>query len=265
MNRPRVRAHVRVCLSCVFVLLIWAISLLTTTAATSAFATDKSETDILPVITLSAPTRLDVGLLPVGLPLECSPSTIQTGIDCGMEDMCGLDPCLCGNPDEWGACACNGVRQTDVELDINVVNSEVASILRLGDSWWVLPSSSGETMITVTATLPHYATSTTSVQLHVDAPLPPPVFWCVLGFIIAALLLFMITIIVKKKSRTKNGKTSSNDLSLTFSRESSNDFSQTEKNKNDNVEKNANPGETKVDISVVNKVEDKSKTPEVEK
>ena len=61
------------------------------------------------VMTSSLPTELSMGSFDVAyLPLEIDPSSAQAGISCNMDGMCGLDPCLCGEMDEWGYCACNG-------------------------------------------------------------------------------------------------------------------------------------------------------------
>jgi ABC-2 type transport system permease protein len=180
------------------VILVWSAS---ASAALPAFAA--GETDTQPSIELDTATSLNAGMLPLALPLSCTPATIETGIDCGMADMCGLDPCLCGNPDAWGACACNGTRQTAVEFEVIALDPEVASVLQLGESWWLLPNKAGETTIAVTATLPHHLPTTRNVQLYVDAPLPPPLFWCVLGLIVAALLIFTLLIIVKKKAEKR--------------------------------------------------------------
>ena len=61
------------------------------------------------VMTLSLPSELSMRSFDVVyLPLEIDPSSAQAGISCNMDGMCGLDPCLCGEMDEWGYCACNG-------------------------------------------------------------------------------------------------------------------------------------------------------------
>jgi hypothetical protein len=160
------------------------------------------------IITLEAPASLEAGMVPVPVPLECTPRTIETGIDCGMADMCGLDPCLCGNPDAWGACACNGTRTTTVELEVLVADAAVADVVRVGDAWWLLPNGTGDTTVIVTATLPHHAAATKTLPLHVEAPFPPSVFWCAIGLAVAALLLLALVFLTRKRAQDRLAKAS---------------------------------------------------------
>ena len=75
----------------------------------------------------------------VPLPVNCSPESIRTGIPCGMTEMCGQDPCLCGSVDEWGMCACNGTEEVRPtwELSLDGDASGMVHLLTLGDRTYV--------------------------------------------------------------------------------------------------------------------------------
>ena len=97
------------------------------------------------------------------------PASIETGIDCGMPDMCGIDPCLCGSADSWGSCSCNGLKKTlpavkaaaaDAgALDVNVQNGKVL----------VMGIKPGVSTVTVTASLVHFADVSQVVTVQVLA------------------------------------------------------------------------------------------------
>jgi hypothetical protein len=143
--------------------------LLAPSVAFAAADADVSERSLA----LSAPEQVTVGLLPVRLNISSSPSSTQTGLDCGMPEMCGLDPCLCGIPDAYGACACNGTETTATQLLVASADEGVARVLRMGEDYWVVPWGTGSTTITVHASLPHHTDATASIEVEVQAPFAP--------------------------------------------------------------------------------------------
>jgi ABC-2 type transport system permease protein len=158
----------------------------------------ETESQVGAAVILEAPANLAVSILPVALPLAYLPESIEGGIDCGMADMCGLDPCLCGNPDAWGACACNGLRKTAVQIGVVVTDPTVATVLRIGDAWWLLPLGQGSTALEVQASLPHHLPASATIELRVDTPIPPPVIWCVTGVALLVLVVAVVVRVVRK-------------------------------------------------------------------
>jgi hypothetical protein len=161
-------------------------------APSAAHAADVPTADAeLHPLTVTAPQQITLGLLPKRLDITCSPASIQTGIDCGMADMCGLDPCLCGQPDEYGACACNGTRETLPSLSLASDDTNTVRIMRFGDGWWLVPWAVGSTEVVLRAGLPHHTGTDLSVAVTVDAPLPPVALYAGILLTLLALLIVM--------------------------------------------------------------------------
>jgi hypothetical protein len=155
----------------------------------------------LPELELTAPERVALGLLPERLELEASPSSIQAGRDCGMPEMCGLDPCLCGIPDEYGACACNGTAATAPTLSVVSEDTGVVRAVRLGQDYWLVPWGSGSATLSVDAGLPHHGGATAEVEVDVAVPFAP---WLLLA---AALLaaLAAVCLVLRRLARAQGG------------------------------------------------------------
>lgn len=107
--------------------------------------------------------RVDVAALPVA----CDPESIQVGVPCGMTEMCGQDPCLCGRVDEYGACACNGTREAKPTYTVEFDTPGVAFAVELFGTTYLVPLGSGETQVTVVASLPHHADSVAAATVRV--------------------------------------------------------------------------------------------------
>lgn len=122
-------------------------------------------------IIVETPETLDLSRSEVaGIPIISNPATIEVGIPCDMDWMCGLDPCLCGTPDSWGACACNGLETIAPTYTFSSSDESVVRVITLGDQRWLVPMGTGETKITVTAHLQHYSDATSETTVVV-APL----------------------------------------------------------------------------------------------
>lgn len=109
---------------------------------------------------------VDVVLLPV----DCTPESIETGVPCGMTEMCGQDPCLCGAVDDWGACACNGTRTTRPSwaLSLGGYAGETVHLVDFAGRTWVVSLGLGGTSAdgVLSASLVHYDGA--SMRMHVD-------------------------------------------------------------------------------------------------
>lgn len=88
--------------------------------------------------------------------VSCTPASIEVGISCGMEDMCGLDPCLCGASDAFGCCACNGFEERAPEIAIASSNVSCAWPVHVGQRWYVVSLLPGQADLRVTGSLEHY-------------------------------------------------------------------------------------------------------------
>lgn len=101
---------------------------------------------------------------PVPLDVSTTPESIETGISCGMSDMCGEDPCLCGAADEYGSCACNGLETTIPTVEVTSSSGAVVAV-QAGGSWYAVGVMPGQADLTVTTNLKHFEPSTQTVQV----------------------------------------------------------------------------------------------------
>ena len=132
-------------------------------------------------------SRVDIAALPV----QCDPQSIQVGVPCGMTEMCGQDPCLCGRVDEYGACACNGTREASPTYTVEFDTPGVARTVELFGTTYLVPLGAGETQATVTAHLAHHADAAATATVRVqgfgvlDAAKLAGLLACVAGLIAA--------------------------------------------------------------------------------
>lgn len=100
------------------------------------------------------------------------PQEIEVGITCGMSDMCGQDPCLCGATDSYGACACNGKETISSSVTVLSSDSSVAYVVEAGNSYKLVGLGKGEADITIHATLKHHKDVTQVVHVNVGSVSP---------------------------------------------------------------------------------------------
>lgn len=106
------------------------------------------------------------------LPATTDPQTIEKGIACGMTDMCGQDPCLCGSVDAWGACACNGLETVSADYELDQAAAGVVRLVKVFDTYYVVAVGTGSVDATLTASYPHHDLASTQVHIEV-APFAP--------------------------------------------------------------------------------------------
>jgi hypothetical protein len=169
-----------------------------------ALAADAGDDDDRALV-CSAPERLTLGILPQRLDLTVKPAAIKTGLDCGMLEMCGIDPCLCGYPDSYGACACNGLEETRVALKVQSDNPATLGVLQMGNSYWLVPLSAGGATVSVTAVLPHYEDARVVVFASVNAPVPPLLIYILTLLAIAGLVIATVRVLVRRTAKAKTG------------------------------------------------------------
>lgn len=132
----------------------------TARAATSDEQQPSLEMDMPATIAMA---RIDI----VALPAQTTPASIETGIPCGMLEMCGQDPCLCGAVDPWGACACNGTQETRPTFLITCDQQGVVGMVEAFGTTYLVALGTGSTDAVVRAELPHHeaAEATTHVEV----------------------------------------------------------------------------------------------------
>lgn len=97
------------------------------------------------------------------------PVSIETGIDCGMPDMCGIDPCLCGSADSWGSCSCNGLKKTLPTVKATAADANALNVDVQNGKVLVRGIKPGVSTVTVTASLVHFADVSQVVTVQVLA------------------------------------------------------------------------------------------------
>lgn len=152
------------------------------------------------VLSVKKTVTVDTGLSQTAA-LRASPSSAALGIDCGMADMCGIDPCTCGSPDAWGHCACNGTKKTLVSYRVTVSDPSVARVSVANGKLVVKGLSAGHTDVRVTARLEHYADAVETVRVTVQPPYY--LFWLIPGAAAAAAAAFFF-LRLRRKRKMKN-------------------------------------------------------------
>ena len=99
---------------------------------------------------------------------SCTPQTVEAGISCGMADMCGLEPCLCGKSDAWGSCACNGMETLSPQVTYASSDPNVVEVCTFMGKTFLVPHSDGEATITCTGSVRHYLDGEAVVKVKVD-------------------------------------------------------------------------------------------------
>jgi hypothetical protein len=143
------------------------------------------------LLRLSGPTRVSVSRLPVATAaLTVSPNSIETGTPCGLADMCGLDPCLCGSAvDQWGACACNGLHIVWPSLSATSSDDGVVRVFRIGRTLFLIPTGVGHATVTVRGRLIHYDSATYQLDVRVG----PAAFFEFLMLLFALVAVIAVT------------------------------------------------------------------------
>lgn len=192
MHETDARARIGVLLRCAAacLVMVWAVA-----GPTSSIAW--ATTKIVGDLGLDAPETIELPRVDLFmLPLQVSPESIQTGIPCGMLDMCGQDPCLCGSPDAYGACACNGITTTYPTLDVRSSDTGVVQVVWLFGKPYLLATGSGTATVSVDASLIHYNGASCTLQVQVDGfgPLDAAKIVALLCTAVAAVLVVLLAV-----------------------------------------------------------------------
>ena len=101
----------------------------------------------------SLPTEGVGAIFPNLLSVTTTPSSISTGVECHMDEVCGYDPCTCGKPDAWGHCACGGFRETAPTVTISTSDANVAQVVQAFGQTWIVPDGAGTATVQIAADL----------------------------------------------------------------------------------------------------------------
>lgn len=156
-------------------------------------------------------SSLDVTrLVPMALSAECNPAGIDAGDDCGMDWMCGIEPCLCGSSDAWGGCSCDGYVHITPDVSFSSSDESVVRVVQWNGSWWLVPVGSGQATITCTASLKYYDTTQASVSVNVPAEVTSADVTFVLGAAAVVLVTVAVVLVVvwavRKLIKVRRGK-----------------------------------------------------------
>ncbi len=140
------------------------------------------------------------------LEVSCSPASIEMGLSCGMDWMCGLDPCLCGTPDDYVSCACNGTETVSPVVAVSSSDEDVLRVVEFAGAWWLVPVGQGEAEVLVSARLPHYADATQT--LHVEVAPAGAAQWAfaIGGVLLAAALVAGLVALAVRGLRRRASK-----------------------------------------------------------
>lgn len=170
----------------------------------AALLTGSAAADTPLAFTPPGDVRVDMWLRQT-VTLQTTPGYASLGIDCGLADMCGIDPCTCGSADEWGHCSCNGTKKTAVSYKVTVDNPKVAGVTVSGGKLLVKGLSPGSTKVTVTAQLKHYTSAAQTVTVTVGPPWY--LLWLVPLGAAAAAAIVVLRKAARRKKLMKQGET----------------------------------------------------------
>lgn len=122
---------------------------------------------------------------PVVVTATCNPSSIEVGIDCGMDWMCGINPCLCGSADHWGGCSCNGLTETMPTLTLQSSDESVIRVEQWGQTQTLRAVGPGTAEVTCTPALTYHQGEATTVTVLVRDGISLPDILLVVAALVA--------------------------------------------------------------------------------
>lgn len=142
-------------------------------------------------------------LCPLQISATCNPSSIQAGIDCGMDWMCGIDPCLCGSADEWGGCSCNGLQEEFPVVGFTSSDESVVRVVEFAGSSWLVPTGVGEATVQVNTSLRYHDPQDFSFTVQVDSLQYADMLLIGVSVLIIALIVLVVALVRKPRKSTK--------------------------------------------------------------
>ncbi len=134
-----------------------------------------------------------------------SPESIETGIDCGMPDMCGIDPCTCGSADDWGRCSCNGLEERLPQVSALSGNIDVAAVSVSNGKITVKGIREGTAKIRIDASLIHHGSTSRTITVSVVPVKPAYLIWP--GLAVPVTMAVLIALLyIRRKAKKMNCK-----------------------------------------------------------
>lgn len=146
-------------------------------------------------------------LCPVMLSSVSDPALISVGVDCGMDWMCGIEPCLCGSADAWGGCSCNGLDEIEPTVVYTSSDDGVVRVVEVANRSWLVAVAPGTATVTTTASLRYFSTATANVTVTVEGPALVDVVFVGCGVLAVALVMTGVMVLgalVRKWKRVQS-------------------------------------------------------------
>ena len=144
-------------------------------------------------------------LVPMDLRVECDPASVSVGVDCGMPEMCGIDPCLCGSADSWGACSCNGYQECYPGIECTSSNTDAVVVEGDGTGVRLRSVGPGTSTVSVKASMPHHEEAV--AQFVVNAGVMRGADFAAVGIGVAAVALVacivVAAVLLARKARVR--------------------------------------------------------------
>lgn len=138
---------------------------------------------------------------PLELLATADPDGADVGISCGMDWMCGLDPCLCGSSDAWGSCSCNGMQHVEPSFSYVSFDESVVRVAEAFGRTWLVPVGKGEAALEVSAAMAHHEDAVATVTVRVGALVAPDAM--IVGIALMACAAAALVIVLAVRMRRK--------------------------------------------------------------
>lgn len=134
----------------------------------------------------------------------CSPEHIEVGKDCGMDWMCGIEPCLCGSSDSWGGCSCNGLEEAHPAISATSTDEGVVRVVEAFGKTWLVPCGAGTANVTIMPSLRYHAAVPVTVSITVGGLQVADAF---LGFFVVLIVAIVVGgIVMHRRMKKIRGK-----------------------------------------------------------
>lgn len=140
---------------------------------------------------------------PMELSFATDPSSIEAGIDCGMTDMCGIEPCLCGSADAWGGCSCNGLEVLEPSVSCISSDEEVVRVGQVFGKTWLIPVGSGSAVLSCSASLKYFDGTTQDVPVEVHGLVAADAVLGAIALLAGAVVVALAWIAMRRLGRNR--------------------------------------------------------------
>lgn len=143
---------------------------------------------------------------PMELTCVTDPSSIEAGIDCGMTDMCGIEPCLCGSADAWGGCSCNGLETLEPTVGYASSDEGVVRVRQAFGKTWLIPVGSGSAVLSCSTSLKYFDGTTQDVVVEVGGAAPADAILGAIALLICAAVVALARVAMRGLGKRRAAK-----------------------------------------------------------